>query len=88
MLCHTGTVLTSESHYFMKYGDSIHDILVLQHYADLLPELMSLVLFIEVIVQAHVDEASDVRRCLQMHHLPGRYIYLIWSSISELHRQP
>ena len=89
MLLHIGVVLISESHYFPKYRDSIHGILVLQHDVDLLLELMSLVLFIEVVIQAHVDEASDVCRCLQMHHLPGWCINLVLeSSISELHRQP
>ena len=48
---------------------------------------MSRLLFIEVVVQAHVDEASNVCCCLQMHHLPSRCIYLVWSSIFELHRQ-
>ena len=37
--------------YFPKYRDSIHDILVLQHDVDLLPKLMSFVLFIEVVIQ-------------------------------------
>ena len=87
MVCHTGAVLISESHYFPKYRDSIHGVLVFQHYTDLLQELISLVLFIEVFVQAHVDESSYVCRCLQMHHLPGRCINLVWFSISELHRQ-
>ena len=57
MLRHTRAVLISESHYFSKYRDSIHGVLVLQHYVNLLLEFMSLVLFVEVIVQAYVDEA-------------------------------
>ena len=65
----------------------ISGIFVLEHYADLLPEFMSLTFFIEVFVQTHVDEVSDVHRCFQMHHLLGRCINLVWSSISELHRQ-
>ena len=85
---HTGAVLISESHYFPKYRDSIHEVLVLQQYADLLTEFMGLVLFITFVVEAHVHEASNVCRRLQVHHLPSRCIYLVWSSISELHRQP
>ena len=46
--------------------DLIHNIVVLQHYVNLLLELMSLLLFIEVVVQAHVDEASNVSCCLQI----------------------
>ena len=88
VLSHTGAVLISKSHYFSKYWDSIHDILILQYDVDPLPEFMSLLLFIGVIVQAHVDKASNVCRCLQIHHLLGRCIYLVWSSISKLHQQP
>ena len=50
MLRHTRVVLVLESHYFSKYRDSIHGILVLQHYVDLLLEFMILLLFIEVVV--------------------------------------
>ena len=57
----------SESHYFSKYRDSIHNILIPQHDVDLLLEFMSLLLFIEVVVQAHVDEALNVCRRLQVH---------------------
>ena len=49
---------------------------------------MNLVFLIEVVIQAHVDEASNLSRCLQMHHLTAQCIYLVWSSIPELHRQP
>ena len=83
MLRHTRVVLISEPHYFSKYRDSIHDILILQHDVDLLPEFMSLLLFNEGVIQAHVDEASNVCHCLQMHHLPGQCIYLVWSSVSD-----
>ena len=52
MLRHTGVVLISKSHYFVKYRDSIHGVLVLQHDVDHLLEFMSVVLFIKVVVQA------------------------------------
>ena len=72
MLRHTRVVLISETHYFSKYRDSIHGILILEHDVDLLTEFMSLLLFIEVVIQGHIDEAANVSYCLQMHHLPGR----------------
>ena len=60
MLCQVGVVLILDPNYLLKYLDLIYDILVLQHLANLLPELIGLVLFIKVIVQAHVDEAPNV----------------------------
>ena len=88
MLRYTRVVLIPKSHCFSKYRDLIHDILVFQHNANFLPEFMSRLLFIEVVVQAHVDEASNVCRRVQVHHIPSQCIYLVWSSISKLHRLP
>ena len=48
---------------------------------------MSLALFIEVVVQAHVDEAPDVRHHFHVHHLPHCGIDLVQSCVPKLYQQ-
>ena len=50
MLLHDGVILIPESQHILKYGDSVYDILVLYHNANLLLEDVNLVLFVEVVV--------------------------------------
>ena len=85
MLYHAGVILILEPHYLPEYRDLIYGVHVLQHRGNLLLEFIGLVLFIKVIVQARVDEASNVCRCFHVHYLLGRNINLVQSFVSKLY---
>ena len=68
---------------FKENRNLICSIFVLEHDAYLLLEFMGLTLFIEVVVQAHVDETTNVCSCFHVHYLPCRGIDLVRSLVPQ-----